>query len=227
VTPAIAILVEAMSDAKGQQHEPSMEEILASIRRIIAEDGDAPAPAGAAPAGAAAAPAASGAAAPAAPAAASMCPSPAKVAPQEDVLELTEVVEPDGSVVSLNAPPPKPAAPKPAPPKPVLVEMPAPAPPPRMAEAASDEADDHEAMVSAATAAASVAALSQIASLSQRDGGHERDIPLGAGHLTLEALVRDELRPILKDWLDNHLAALVERLVADEIARLVRDVQRR
>jgi len=152
--------------------------------------------------------------------------APAKVAPQEDVLELTEVVEPDGSVVSLNAPPPKAAAPKPAPPKPVLVEMPAPAPPPRVAEAASDEADDHEAMVSAATAAASVAALSQIASL-QRDGGHERDIPLGAGHLTLEALVRDELRPILKDWLDNHLAALVERLVADEIARLVRDVQRR
>src|SRR5260221_10503874 len=34
-----------MSDAKGQQHEPSMEEILASIRRIIAEDGDTAAPA--------------------------------------------------------------------------------------------------------------------------------------------------------------------------------------
>jgi cell pole-organizing protein PopZ len=32
-----------MSDAKGQTNEPSMEEILASIRRIIAEDGDAPA----------------------------------------------------------------------------------------------------------------------------------------------------------------------------------------
>jgi len=31
---------DLMSDAKGQQHEPSMEEILASIRRIIAEDGD-------------------------------------------------------------------------------------------------------------------------------------------------------------------------------------------
>ncbi len=30
-----------MSDAKGQ-HEPSMEEILASIRRIIAEDNDSP-----------------------------------------------------------------------------------------------------------------------------------------------------------------------------------------
>ena len=27
-----------MSDAKGQQHEPSMEEIIASISRIIAED---------------------------------------------------------------------------------------------------------------------------------------------------------------------------------------------
>ena len=27
-----------MSEAKGQQHEPSMEEILASIRRIIADE---------------------------------------------------------------------------------------------------------------------------------------------------------------------------------------------
>ena len=33
-----------MSDAKGQQHEPSMEEILASIRKIISDD-QAPPPA--------------------------------------------------------------------------------------------------------------------------------------------------------------------------------------
>src|SRR6185437_15303526 len=57
-----------MSDAK-DQHEPSMEEILASIRRIISEDGD---------------PAAATAQAPA--------PQPA-AAGADDVLVLTEEVE--------------------------------------------------------------------------------------------------------------------------------------
>jgi uncharacterized protein len=39
--------------------------------------------------------------------------------------------------------------------------------------------------------------------------------------------VREELRPILKDWLDQYLPDMVERLVQEEITRLVRDVQRR
>jgi cell pole-organizing protein PopZ len=47
-----------MSDAKNQQAEPSMEEILASIRRIISEDSDAGKGQPAAPAPSAAAPAA-------------------------------------------------------------------------------------------------------------------------------------------------------------------------
>jgi cell pole-organizing protein PopZ len=40
-------------------------------------------------------------------------------------------------------------------------------------------------------------------------------------------LVREELRPILKSWLDQYLPDMVERLVQEEITRLVRDVQRR
>ena len=93
-----------MSDAKGQQHEPSMEEILASIRRIIAEDGDAAAPAAAAAADGAA-PAPAPAAAPAAPPAAAAAPAaPAKPAPLEDILELTEVVEPDGPAIPTYSP---------------------------------------------------------------------------------------------------------------------------
>src|SRR5947208_12426075 len=117
-----------MSDAKGQQHEPSMEEILASIRRIIAEDGET-----------AAEPAAAAAAAPEA--------APTAAEPAEDILELTDVVEPDGSVVSLNA------APKvdPAPPPPLV-------PPPLREVAPAAEPADAEGIVSAATAAASVAA---------------------------------------------------------------------
>jgi cell pole-organizing protein PopZ len=184
-----------MSEAKGQQHEPSMEEILASIRRIIAEDGDTTAE----PAAAAAAPAE---------AAPALAPEPA--APADDILELTDVVEPDGSVVSLNAAPAKAE----------------PAPPP-LREVAPPSEPAGEGIVSAATAAASVAAFSQITSLSSRSEPRARNLGVGAGDLTLETLVREELRPILKDWLDQYLPDIIERLVQEEITRLVRDVQRR
>jgi cell pole-organizing protein PopZ len=36
----------------------------------------------------------------------------------------------------------------------------------------------------------------------------------------LEALLRDLLRPALSDWLDRNLPAIVERMVAAEIARI-------
>ena len=42
-----------------------------------------------------------------------------------------------------------------------------------------------------------------------------------SGETSLEAMVRDLLRPELAAWLDNHLPALVEKLVATEIARIV------
>ena len=37
----------------------------------------------------------------------------------------------------------------------------------------------------------------------------------------VEELVRDELRPMLKTWLDTYLPPLVERLVRAEIERVV------
>jgi cell pole-organizing protein PopZ len=41
-----------------------------------------------------------------------------------------------------------------------------------------------------------------------------------AGANTLDGLVREMIRPMLKDWLDAHLPELVERLVAREVARI-------
>jgi len=41
------------------------------------------------------------------------------------------------------------------------------------------------------------------------------------GNVSLEDLVRDEVRPMLRDWLDTHLPAIVERLVRAEIERVV------
>ncbi len=39
--------------------------------------------------------------------------------------------------------------------------------------------------------------------------------------ISLEEIVRDEVRPMLKDWLDAHLPSIVERLVRVEIERVV------
>jgi cell pole-organizing protein PopZ len=202
-----------MSDPKGQ-HEPSMEEILASIRRIIAEDGEAGAD--------------------------------EKPGRGEEVLELTEVVEEDGTVVSLTSGPKKaviePPAPAPAtPPPPPAPKRAAPAPapepafaveqaappraepsPPSPARAAPAEAG----IVSSAAAAASVSALAQLAAVPQ-PREQSGSTPLGNTGRTLEDLIRELLTPMLKQWLDANLPALVERLVKDEIQRMSRQAQGR
>ncbi len=66
----------------------------------------------------------------------------------------------------------------------------------------------------AAAAGASVDAL-------MRTLASERSTAVHRGGPTIEDLVRAEIRPLLKDWLDNHLPPLVERLVRAEIERVV------
>ena len=39
--------------------------------------------------------------------------------------------------------------------------------------------------------------------------------------ISLEDIVREEVRPVMKEWLDSHLPAIVERLVRAEIERVV------
>ncbi len=185
-----------MSDEKGQ-HEPSMEEILASIRRIIAEDNEAPEAA-----------AEVGASAASAQASADESPE----AGSDDVLELTEVVEEEQTVAnSAEAPASNGAEP----------DFKLEAEPPRD-EAAS--AGEQERLISAASAAASVAALSQLVAR-PRDRGAE--LPLGEMNRTLEDMVRELIRPMLKTWIDDNLPPLVERLVREEITRLVREAESR
>jgi cell pole-organizing protein PopZ len=41
-----------------------------------------------------------------------------------------------------------------------------------------------------------------------------------SGETSLEGLVRDMLRPMLAEWLDANLPAMVERMVKDEISRI-------
>jgi hypothetical protein len=49
----------------------------------------------------------------------------------------------------------------------------------------------------------------------------ERGAQVSRGGPTIEDLVREEVRPLLKQWLDAYLPPLVERLVRAEIERVV------
>ncbi len=49
----------------------------------------------------------------------------------------------------------------------------------------------------------------------------ERTMRVHSGGPTIEDIVREELRPLLKAWLDANLPPLVERLVRAEIERVV------
>jgi cell pole-organizing protein PopZ len=60
----------------------------------------------------------------------------------------------------------------------------------------------------------SLAALAMIA-----EPGAQPQI-VRSGETSLEGLVRELLRPMLAQWLDQHLPAMVERLVKAEIARI-------
>ncbi len=198
-----------MSDPKTQ--EPSMEEILASIRRIISEDGTPEEQAAAPAAPAPAAPAAAAPPPPPPPPPPAAAPQPAAMAAPEpiaeDVLELTEPMD-DDKVVNL-APPEDDRTP------PLFEEqrgraMPEPPPPSPQARAA------FEGLVSPPQAERTVDIFSE---LHDRLSGPET--PIGAGYKTLEQMTVEVMRPMLKDWLDTHLPSMVERLVQEEIERMV------
>lgn len=49
----------------------------------------------------------------------------------------------------------------------------------------------------------------------------DRNLAISRGGISIEEIVREEIRPMLKSWLDAHLPGLVERVVRAEIERLV------
>lgn len=187
-----------MSEQTSQ--EPTMEEILASIRRIISED-DAPAEEAAvatvpaevetAPVTEEPAPVEAAAPEPAPvepePAPVAAAPEP-EAAPEEEELELTEKVETHGDLDIYSAPAdaPEPVAAQPAPPVAGLV---------------SDRA--------ASAAASSFGALSAA-------------ILMPKGDRTLEDVVRELLRPMLQQWLDDNLPTIVQTAVEAEVERIAR-----
>ncbi|MDE8346905.1 MAG: DUF2497 domain-containing protein [Acidocella sp.] len=53
----------------------------------------------------------------------------------------------------------------------------------------------------------------------------DRNVSVSRGGITIEDIVREEIRPVLKAWFDTHLPSLVERIVRSEIARVVERTQ--
>jgi cell pole-organizing protein PopZ len=172
-----------MAEAAKDQDQ-SMEDILQSIKRIIAEEGD-----------------------------------PAPEANGSDVLELTERLAEDGSISRIT--------PEVAPSVPTLsieeimaapissepvAEAPAPASEPVAVVAAPSE----DSLISNSTLSASVAALNALRdSMAPAAPVARTDIALRSG-TTVEDLVVESLKPMLKEWLDANLPSLVEALVKKE-----------
>jgi len=197
-----------MSDT---EQEPSMEEILASIRRIISDDDKEMEAA-----------AQENEEAPedeeelAVEEMVAM-PEPEPVAEEvddddDDILDLTDMEAPDPEPLfeeqAYKEPEPEPIAP------PV---SPSPAPPP-----APTPAPDN--LVSPPQAGEASGSFERLTEKLNEDYS---ELPIGNGAVTLEGLTRELVRPMLKEWLDQHLPMTVERLVREEIERLVMQSQRR
>jgi hypothetical protein len=199
---ALTLTTVALLMSEPTSQEPTMEEILASIRRIISED-EVPAEEGAE------APEAEDEPEPEAEAepdyepmeepeperVAALAPEPDPVFDDEDdILDLTEPYKaPDSEPVfrseDLEAYAPPPARPDPVP-MPVIEEP----------------IVSHIAEVAAASA---FGHLAQTIAMP----GHGR---------TLEDVVRELLRPMLKTWLDENLPTIVQATVDEEVSRISR-----
>ncbi|MBH5397307.1 DUF2497 domain-containing protein [Bradyrhizobium sp. CNPSo 4010] len=241
--------------------EPSMEEILASIRRIIADDEAKPPPAEAAKPEKAAAPAAPpkpqamndippSKVAPPKPAAEKPVPPPAAKpasppAPaadasnsQDDIDALLAGLDAATPAPEVRAPEPEPEPdvleltddmamdPTPPPPPPSFRKVeprddlefaeppqPRPAPPPSYAPVDFDAPPlpPQQPILAQSTVSAVESAFNSLA-----------HTVLSSNARTLEDLVKEMLRPMLKSWLDDNLPGLVERIVKAEIERVSR-----
>lgn len=237
--------------------EPTMDEILSSIRQIIADDDEAaaqkmPAPRAVAPRPVEAVPAAPRPV-PQAEATGTLPEIdpfsdededeivPLALSPEQIVEEEAEVTqEADDDLSALldapadlvvpddvafeqdreDEPTPVMAAPQPAPTPVAAREVPkerpsfaqaAPMPDPDLSRDLAEE------LLEPATSAAVRSAMSKL-----NTPKLTADLALGATGLTIEAMIREMLRPMLKDWLDENLPSMVERIVAQEIERVSR-----
>jgi hypothetical protein len=183
-----------MSQKAAKAQEPSMEEILASIRRIISDENGSGEPASKPVPERPAPPPLVSAAKPVVPPA-----SPPATSPREpDVLELTDMVEPvERPDVEFRDQVRKRPEPEPLASAPLPVHS---AYPTRL----------DEQLLSQRASEAVSAAFGTLANT------------MFEGSRTIEDVVREMLKPMLQTWLEDNLPSLVERLVRAEIERVSR-----
>ena len=92
-----------------------------------------------------------------------------------------------------------------------------------MAEAEPEPLED--GLISDDTREAATASLTDLAATAGIAGAAAQG-QFASGQ-TLEMLVRDALQPYLKSWLDENLAPLVERIVREEIQKMVKRAEYR
>jgi cell pole-organizing protein PopZ len=209
-----------MTDQTAQ--EPTMEEILASIRRIISED-DAPAetaqatPSAEPEAGVEDEPAAAESSP------ALMDETPAMQEPaasEEDVLELTDTYEAPvaESIGDLDVSPAGPDV-DPFPVEAVSESVFAPEPEHPSDTTSMAAPAGYDTLVGDSAAASAASAFAGLASSLKKPEPMEPSTPSGP---TLDELARSLLRPMLKEWLDANLPAIVEAQVRKEVERIAR-----
>ncbi len=197
-----------MAEAKTDQ-DPSIEEILESIRQIISDDGETPAVKDETTIAAKAtddAPSDLDLSQKKAPAdKPGNIEKPAE--PSESagkILDLTDKVEEevDHTRVDMSY--------DPDPPLDIMLED---------TPLTDDELLDDDSLLSETTADAATAAM---AKLLASNVAVERDEPVRVGRVTLEDIARDLMRPLIKTWLDQNLPRVIEKVVAKEMEKLAR-----
>ena len=197
------------------QHEPTMEEILASIRKIISED----APEGGAPAAEAAPAAVAPAPVAAAPASA---PAPAPAPVYEDVLELTEEIQAQA-----------PAAPEPV--EEIVFENVAPEPAAhsdifsdQTRKAMEDtfnsipEEPEPEAPVRRPAPALAPVDGATVENVFERAVRESFEPVLQKYIADNSSAVIERMKPLIREWMDEHFPALLEGAVRAEVERVVK-----
>ncbi|MFV3130044.1 DUF2497 domain-containing protein [Niveispirillum sp. KHB5.9] len=94
-----------------------------------------------------------------------------------------------------------------------------PPPPPRRAP---PPMEDGGLISDYAADAASRAFASGLAGFRRGGPSLTGDGPVGRGDVTLEQIVYEIVRPMIREWLDDNLPGMVERMVKSEIQRVVR-----
>ncbi len=169
-----------MSDQDTEEQEPSIEEILSSIRQIISDDDEEE----------------GGAEDPAAEQEPAEESAPVEEEP-DDIVELTEKVEEDI------------AEPEPEPEMEIAMQdhvEPEPEPEP-------EPSDDDDSLLTDRAEAAALEGFKELAAKTAIDH---------ISGVTIEQIVREEIRPMLRVWIDQNLPDLMERLVREELDRVAR-----